>query len=168
MKWFLLKVIARIFKYLKSIEQYVEYETIRKKYQIPLDFRFNGENIHFYGKGKLVIGENSYIGRNSNIQIGENQIVKIGNNCSISHNVYIYTVSNLSNQNFDTSRPKKKKKANVTIGNGVWIGANVFINPGVNIGDNVIVGANSVVTKDLSSNTIYGGVPAKFINDNLY
>jgi len=31
------------------------------------------------------------------------------------------------------------------------------------IGDNVIIGANTVVTKDLKSNTVYGGVPARYI-----
>jgi maltose O-acetyltransferase len=44
-----------------------------------------------------------------------------------------------------------------------WVGANVFISPGVNIGSNAIVGANSVVTKDIPSFEIWGGVPAKFI-----
>ena len=35
--------------------------------------------------------------------------------------------------------------------------------PGVNIGDEVIVAAGSVVTKDVPSNCIVAGVPAKII-----
>ncbi|CDT94444.1 DapH/DapD/GlmU-related protein [Vibrio coralliirubri] len=50
-------------------------------------------------------------------------------------------------------------------GEGVWIGANTVILPGVTIGSNVAIGANSVVTKDIPSNTVYGGVPAKFIKN---
>ena len=51
----------------------------------------------------------------------------------------------------------------IVIGNGVWIGANVFINPGIRIDNNVVIGANSVVTKDIKENSIVGGVPAKLI-----
>jgi acetyltransferase-like isoleucine patch superfamily enzyme len=51
----------------------------------------------------------------------------------------------------------------VTIGKRVWIGANVTILPGVTIGDNAVVGAGSIVTKDIPSDSIAVGVPAKVI-----
>lgn len=35
--------------------------------------------------------------------------------------------------------------------------------PGVTIGDNVIIGAGSIVTKDVESNSVVCGVPAKKI-----
>lgn len=47
------------------------------------------------------------------------------------------------------------------IGNNVFIAANSTIIGNISIGDNVIVGAGSVVTKDLPSNGIYFGNPAK-------
>ena len=53
----------------------------------------------------------------------------------------------------------------VTIGNDVWMGANVVVLPGVTIGDNVVIAAGAVVTKDVPSNTLVGGVPAKKIRD---
>ena len=53
----------------------------------------------------------------------------------------------------------------VTIGDDVWMGANVVVLPGVTIGDNVVVAAGAVVTKDVPSNTLVGGVPAKRIRD---
>lgn len=37
------------------------------------------------------------------------------------------------------------------------------IKEGVKVGDDVIIGANSVVVKDIPSNAIVGGVPAKII-----
>jgi acetyltransferase-like isoleucine patch superfamily enzyme len=46
------------------------------------------------------------------------------------------------------------------IGNNVRIGSNATILP-VTIGDNVIIGAGSVVTKDIPSNTVVKGNPAK-------
>lgn len=51
----------------------------------------------------------------------------------------------------------------VKIGNNVWMGENVTILKGVTIGDNVIIGLGSVVTKDIPSNSIAVGVPARVI-----
>ena len=51
----------------------------------------------------------------------------------------------------------------VSIGNDVWIGANVTILDGVKIGNGAIIGANSLVTKDVRPYAIVGGVPAKMI-----
>lgn len=53
------------------------------------------------------------------------------------------------------------------IGNHVNIGWGAVINPGLKIGDHVIVGANSVVTKDIPSNCIVAGVPAKIVKINI-
>lgn len=62
--------------------------------------------------------------------------------------------------------PAKRKlisKGDVVIGNNVWLGDKVSILAGVHIGDNVIVAANAVVTKNIPSNCIAAGVPAKII-----
>lgn len=49
------------------------------------------------------------------------------------------------------------------IGNNVFLGANAVILPGVTIGDNAIIGAGSVVTKDIPSNMVVAGNPAKVL-----
>lgn len=51
----------------------------------------------------------------------------------------------------------------ISIGNDVWIGANVSLMDGVRIGDGAIVAANALVMKDVEPYTIVGGVPAKVI-----
>lgn len=50
-----------------------------------------------------------------------------------------------------------------TIGDNVYIASNSTIIGGVTIGDNVIIGAGSVVTKDVPSNTVVVGNPAKVL-----
>ena len=50
-----------------------------------------------------------------------------------------------------------------TIGNDVTVGANVVIIGAITIGDNVVIGAGSVVVKDVPSNTVIAGNPAKVI-----
>lgn len=54
-----------------------------------------------------------------------------------------------------------------TIGNDVWLGANVVVLRGVTIGDGAIVAANAVVTKDVPPYTICGGIPAKVIRPRV-
>jgi serine acetyltransferase len=50
-----------------------------------------------------------------------------------------------------------------TIGNDVTVGANVVIIGDITIGDNVVIGAGSVVVKDVPSNCVIAGNPAKII-----
>lgn len=52
-------------------------------------------------------------------------------------------------------------KGDITIGNDVWIGYEAVIMSGVTIGDGAIIGTRALVTKDVPSYTIVGGVPAK-------
>ena len=51
----------------------------------------------------------------------------------------------------------------IKIGNDVWIGARAIIMDGITIGDGAIVAAGAVVTKDVPSYAIVGGVPAKVL-----
>jgi acetyltransferase-like isoleucine patch superfamily enzyme len=51
----------------------------------------------------------------------------------------------------------------VVVGNDVWIGANALIMGGISIGDGAIIGAGAIVTKDVPSYAIVGGIPAKII-----
>ena len=53
--------------------------------------------------------------------------------------------------------------ANVSIGNNVFIGAHSIVLPGVTIGDNVIIGAGSIVSRNIPSNSVAVGAPAKVI-----
>ena len=158
--------IARIFPYLivkYFMEFYDEYryETYRTTYEVAPSFRFAGPNILLYCEGRIVLGENSYIGDYSTIQSYTGCLVKIGSKCAIGPNVRIYTQSRIADQ--DLGQSSLAKLGDVIIEDNVWIGANVFINPGVTIGTNSIVGANSMVTHDVPPWAIVGGVPAHLI-----
>ena len=51
----------------------------------------------------------------------------------------------------------------IAIGSDVWIGYEAVILAGVTIGDGAVVAAGAVVSKDVSANTIVGGVPAEVL-----
>lgn len=54
-------------------------------------------------------------------------------------------------------------KGPIIIESNVWIGDKVTVLAGVRIGENAIIGANSVVTKDVEPNSVYGGSPARLL-----
>lgn len=58
-------------------------------------------------------------------------------------------------------------KTNTYVGKRCFIGANAIIMAGVKIGDEVIVGSGAIVTKDVPSNSIVVGNPAKIIKTGI-
>ena len=76
----------------------------------------------------------------------------IGNNCTIFQGVTIGSV-------------RGPKGGVPTIGDNVVICSEAKIIGQVNIGNNVIVGAGAVVVKDIPSNCVVAGVPAKIISE---
>jgi len=112
-------------------------------------------------------GYNIHVGdsfvANYNVTILDIMPVHIGNDVMLGPGTLISTVNH-------PITPKGRREhigigKPVTIGNDVWCGGNVTILPGVTIGDNVVIAAGAVVTKDLPSNGLYGGVPAKLIKE---
>lgn len=106
----------------------------------------------------------------NNLQVNFNCVildvapVKIGNNCLIAANVHIYAATHPIDPKHRQDNDDYYELAKpVTIGNEVWIGGQATILPGVTIGDNVVIGAGSVVNKDVPSNVVVAGNPAKII-----
>ena len=108
------------------------------------------------------IGSYGYIGRNCNIQNAE-----IGNYVSIAPCVQIggmeHAINDLSTNTWLSDKGDSSKKT--IIGHDVWIATNCIIRQGVTIGQGVVVGANSFVNKnkDVPPYAIVVGSPAKII-----
>jgi maltose O-acetyltransferase len=89
--------------------------------------------------------------------------VRFGDNCMLAPGVHIYTATHPVNPYERIKGPEFGKS--VTIGDNAWIGGGAIINPGVTIGDNVVVASGAVVTKDVPSNAVVGGNPARVIKE---
>ncbi len=53
--------------------------------------------------------------------------------------------------------------ADISVGDGSWIGGGALILPGVNIGEGSVIAAGSVVTADVPDHVVYGGCPARLL-----
>ena len=109
--------------------------------------------------GDVLIGDNTRIGIHCTV-IGP---VTIGSHVNLAQGI---TVTALNHNFEDTTKRIDEQGVStrpVVIGDDVWIGANAVILPGVTIGHHSVVAAGAVVTKDVPSNTVVGGVPAKEI-----
>ena len=105
------------------------------------------------------------------IRLGRN--VFINHACSfldlggitIEDDVMIGPRVNITSENHpvETARRKTLVPGEVVIKRNAWIGAGATILPGVTVGENSVVAAGAVVTKDVPSNSVVGGVPAKTI-----
>lgn len=111
-----------------------------------------GENVHIFGNIRLVRIDTT---RPSLVRIGNN--VHIVSPFSLLTHGFEWTVFRIKYQELIGSAGK------VVIGDNVYIGREVCILKGTQIGNNVIIGAKSLVNKDIPSNCIAAGVPARKI-----
>lgn len=98
----------------------------------------------------------------------EPYLVAMGNNVRIAANVRLITHDIISYMVNEIPEYAKDGKipyflGKIEIGDNVMIGASSLVLPNVKIGSNVVIAAGSIVTKDVPSNSVVGGNPAKFI-----
>lgn len=93
--------------------------------------------------------------------------VEIGDNVMIAPNVMIAGGNHGIKLNGIPMTLQDCDSKGIKIYNDVWIGANSVILDGVSIFDGAVIAAGSIVTKDVESNSIVAGNPAKKIKNRL-
>lgn len=179
MKKLIFKIIRKLYYYLKlpiidfseNIILYLKPTKINCKMKTIL-LRMRGSKI---GKNlfldrsvwinspkKLILGNDVVISKDVVITTGG--LVNIGNRVLIGYGTKILSANHrIPNNLSEPIRFSGHDFKKVNINDDVWIGANVVILPGVTIGKNSVIAAGAVVTKDIQSNVIVGGVPAKLL-----
>lgn len=105
-------------------------------------------------KACLVIGDNCGF---SGTTIGCASDIRIGNKVRCGANTII------TDTDWHTDDPRTSPDLPVIIEDDVWLGVNVIVLKGVRIGARSVIGAGSVVTSDIPTGVIAGGVPAKIL-----
>lgn len=142
-----------------------------------------GKHCRLYGtlvacsKGEIKLGKHVAIGAHSRVMavnsISIGDYTETGPNVTICDNnnhpvhpedrlVMRFTPPGAKERSWIYSESRK-----IIIGKNVWIGENSRICKGVTIGDGAIIAACSVVTKDVPSNSIAAGNPAKIVKTNI-
>ena len=87
--------------------------------------------------------------------------VIIGDHVFFGPAVQIYTPTHP----LDAAERRKglESARSITIGSDVWVGGGAILCPGVRIGDRSVIGAGSVVTRDVPSDSVVAGNPARLI-----
>jgi acetyltransferase-like isoleucine patch superfamily enzyme len=121
-----------------------------------------GSTIHtgarFYNPSQIVIGNDTIIGEGAVLD-GRAKLT-IGSHVDTASEVMIYNAEHDINSSSFSARVEP-----VVIEDYVFIGPRAIILPGVTVGKGAIVGAGAVVTKDVPSFALVGGVPAKVIGE---
>lgn len=111
------------------------------------------------GMGPVKIGNHVFIGA-SNVIIGP---VTLNDHIMTAQNVVISGMDHGFKDVNIAFRYQPCTVAEIVVGEGCWIGANVVITSGVQIGKFAIIAAGSVVTKNIPSYSMVAGNPAKLL-----
>lgn len=116
--------------------------------------------------GAIEIGYHTTM-EGGHIAATEGKSITIGEDCMFSHRIEIRNgdshaiFSQKSNLRINESK-------NVMIGNHVWLGADSKVLKGSIIEDEVIIAAGAIVVGITDKNSIYAGIPAKKIKEEIY
>lgn len=144
---------------------------IEKNIIIKSNAHIKGELLTLGHGGKIIVGQDSYVGPNTYIWSGKEisigNRVLIGQNCCIFDNDIHPINPEIRHRQFKDIVTKGQptwvtlNDREVIIEDDAWIGANVVVLKGVTIGKGAIVGAGSVVIHDIPDYAVAHGNPAK-------
>lgn len=144
-----------------------------RNYKIGKGFHA-GARVRIWGKSKIEIGKNFYIGRDSFIEsdaiIGDNviwanRVALVGR---YDHHYQQPGVPiRLASQIRDKDYSWKGLNQVTIIEDDVWVGYGATILSGVTIKEGSIIAACSLVTNDVEPYSIYAGVPARKVRDRF-
>jgi len=121
------------------------------------------EGVHLFRLGRMNIGSNVSIHEMSYLDATGG--LSIGNDVSIAHAVSIMTTTHDYSNPHASFRDAPVINESVTIRDGVWVGAGARILSGVTIGEHSVVAAGAVVTRDVTAESIFGGIPARLLKE---
>jgi galactoside O-acetyltransferase len=112
---------------------------------------------------RLHIGDRTALNTNVMINADLGGDISVGTDVLIGPNVVIRATNHRFDRGDIPINQQGHSGGMIVVGDDVWIGANCVILTNVRIGNGAVIAAGAVVTKDVPSDAIAGGVPAKVI-----
>lgn len=122
--------------------------------------------IRFLKEKGCKIGDNLWVTpkvETLHIDVTRPSLVEIGDNVRLNQNFTLLTHDGGFYVPLNLYHEFIPQSGKVKIGNNVYFGRNCSVFKGVTIGDNCIIGFGSIVTKDIPSNSVAVGAPAKVV-----
>lgn len=94
-------------------------------------------------------------------------LAAVGPGSTVGTGALINTGASLDHEaslgDFASLGPGSRTGGNTTIGSRAMVGMNAAILHGITVGNDVVVGAHSLVNRDVQSNTVTWGIPARHV-----
>ena len=112
-------------------------------------------------EGEVRIGAKTVLGQECTISAFQH--ISIGRECIVADRVMLIDFDHGVVETERAIREQGIYKRDVRVGHNVWVGYGACFLRGVTVGDNVVVGTYAVVTRDVPSNAVVAGVPARVL-----
>lgn len=112
------------------------------------------------------IEEGATLGSGTIVCMGNHTSINIGKDTMMADNIDIWNTD--SHPIFDDKNNLLNPSSSISIGDKVWLGKGVKVLKGVTIGDGAVVGMNSLVTKNIESNSLNAGMPSRQIKKDIH
>lgn len=114
----------------------------------------------------ITIGDDTTVSGKTEFSAIEGTSIIVGKDCMFSRNIRIVTGDSHSIINNLGERINPSK--NITIGDHVWVGADVVILKGARVNSNSIIGTRALVNKEFQeSNIVLAGTPARKVKEDV-
>lgn len=111
--------------------------------------------------GSLSLGNRVVIGSGANIRAAGGSIT-LGDNVLIAQNVSLIAANHsLDRNSVFRDAAWDEQRTGICIAENVWLGSNSIVLPGTSIGKNSVIAAGAVVSGQIPSDEIWGGIPAR-------
>jgi maltose O-acetyltransferase len=140
--------------------------SIRKSYLVNFMGWTIGNNTHIWPGvkidgdtyGAVIIGNDCEVARGCYFNTARNAKIILGNKVAVAHDVSFYGVDH-----DPKSRDFCMRVGDIVVEDNCWVASKSSILRDITIGRDSVIAYGSIVTKSVASNSIVGGVPAKFI-----
>ncbi|WP_198670655.1 acyltransferase [Oceanicella sp. SM1341] len=144
-----------------------------------IELNLGRENLHFRLESEASVQAKFQLRRNATVRVGANTAMRgarfvcdnsdlaVGRDCLFSDNVLVQCSDQHAIIRRSTGEILNGHRRRVVIGDHVWLGRNTTVMPDVTIGTGSVIGAGALVTGDADAYSIYAGIPARKIRDDV-